>query len=564
MLSLISLRTVINVLVGIYTCSAYISDTRRDEEPRRISRSSMTSIVPISVTMHSTAPSKNDSFLIPEVNEARGGTAEKFVATMTDALLHTNVVDGFKVSEPLLHGVINSIETATGRVRNELIRVKNLFEQNDWRVKLEETDVSWNDELIRNYVFCHCLGSGESPMYIFRYMKIRLPYSPNDVQSIDPKLLWWFEYIILYRLVEKSTAKDAATSDTASSHNGFGNKELFSFLVSEYDLQTGGMEMSSAVEKLDSQHRQVVSLIEMLRQSHDMTIRKLAEQMQKYLVTRLDTKELVLQTWLKYLITPSDIFHILDVKIELGPVGDEDVLTLWLRYIEMYWDLWRPDYDDNPFKYDSFLALLKEKFSDKTAEMLLTDAHYQILNKNVEFGFGNHLKNLHAMWYRWYNFSKGYKPQDVFLRVFSSGDFTPKSPDVMQCIAYIDHYRSQETFNDEEIFNMLTTGMLVYISDPSTLIKVAGMTPTKYWDIFLSHGAYDEALLLRWHEFDTLYSKQNEEYKPSKEDVIKRDVPTRFQAGGLETLKQDSVAAVHTNQLQQKGPPARKKLRRNP
>ncbi|KAL7689269.1 hypothetical protein Plhal304r1_c016g0058901 [Plasmopara halstedii] len=449
MLLLVSLRNVIIVFVGIYTCSAYISVTRREEEPHRISRSS--------ITKHSTAPNKNDSFVIPENSEARGRSAEEFVAEISDELSRTNVVDRLKVLESPLHGATNSIKTATSRVGHERFRVKKLLKQNDWRVKLAETDVSWNDELIRNSIFNHCLKSRESPMYLFHYMKIRLPYSPNDLQSIDPKLLWWFQYIILYRLVEKSTAKDAATSDTASSHNGFGNKELFSFLVSEYRLPTGGMETSSAIIAIDPiSIRHVLTLIQLLRKSHDMTITDLARQMQKYLLTRSDTKELVLQTWLKDNVSPIVIFDFLGVKTMSGLVGDEDALALCLWYVRMYWDVWCPGHVNTSFKYSTFLALFKKMSSDDTVKTLFTDSRYKILDKEVDFGFGSHLKNLKFMSIRSRWLLKDYKPQTIFRSFFPSGEFTDRSHETLQVIAFINQYRSQDTFTKKAVFKLLS------------------------------------------------------------------------------------------------------------
>ncbi|CEG46988.1 uncharacterized protein PHALS_03656 [Plasmopara halstedii] len=578
------------VLVGIHTCSAYLSVKRRDEEPNGISSSFMTTNIPKSITSHSSAPNKSDSFIEDENSEARGGSVGLSIAKMGKKLSNTNFEHGLNVLESPLHGVTKAIESATSEAGRELTVLKTLFENKKWREMIAELDVSWNKRVIRYCVFNHCLKLHESPIDLFRYMKVRLTYSPNGIESIDPKLLWWLEYISMYRLIEKNIPNDEDTSDTASSLIGFGNKELSSFLVTEYGLQTAGMETSSAVVTLGLTpiipHQQVVTLFELLRQSHEMKIQKLVEDMQKYLVTKSDAQKLVLQTWLIDRVSPCVIFNILGVKIQPGPIGDEDVLVLWLQYVEMYWTVWHPDSFENSFRYSTFLDLLGESSSDNTAETLFTDSHYKILDKKVVFGFGSHLDNLKAMWIRRRWMYSGAKPQQLFRFYFPSGEFTYRSRDTLQAIEFINLYRLRKTFTNEEVFNMLSPansvenivdmfqlimtqprledlaiGMLDYISDPSTIIKVDEMTPPIYWQIFVAQRADNELLLSRWHEYTTMWSVK---HKLAFEDVMKLDVPTSLQVAERETLKRKSAAVVHTNELQREGSPAQKKLRRNP
>ncbi|KAL7689252.1 hypothetical protein Plhal304r1_c016g0058721 [Plasmopara halstedii] len=200
-----------------------------------------------------------------------------------------------------------------------------------------------------------------------------------------------------------------------------------------------GMETSSAVVEPFTPHQQVVTTFELLRQSSDSAIKKLAEDMQRYMVGRSDTKKLVLQTWLKNYVSPSTIFHILS-----------------------------PEY------------------SVKTIVELFRKFH-----------------SLEA----------------------------------------------------------LASRMLAYISDPLTVIKVAEMTPTGYWRIFLSHGFNNGRLIEKWYKYATMYIENNAESGLKISDVVKLISMTPHQKQTLKTFEENAAVAAHTNQMQREGPPAQKKLR---
>ncbi|KAL7689275.1 hypothetical protein Plhal304r1_c016g0058961 [Plasmopara halstedii] len=373
---LILKRTVIICLVGVCDFFACDSSASQNEVPDTRSQFNMTATI---THNSSTVPKKNYS-LNDNNTEARTGPEVSLIRQMSKDLIDTGHFLESKI--PIEH-----------KLPESPLHVKTLLGEEDWRTLLGTTDVSWNSYKETEEIYSHYLRSGVSPQELFYIMNVHLPHFPDDVRRIDPKVFAWFKYIIYLRdshamddplaNVGDMVAHDTVTHDAATSHMKFNNEDLFSFLVDIYSFQPIPVQTTLAVAISDSPYvyslKQVVELFELLRQGHESDLKKLAEEMQRPLLLRADTVELVLNAWKINMAHPEDTWYVFSL-LKNSNMIDLNLFNLWLRYVQLYWKHVKSTLGVYPYLYKDIDAFLKQQLSiQQMTAVLSSKAFYHLL-----------------------------------------------------------------------------------------------------------------------------------------------------------------------------------------
>ncbi|CEG37669.1 uncharacterized protein PHALS_05728 [Plasmopara halstedii] len=178
-------------------------------------------------------------------------------------------------------------------------------------------------------------------------------------------------------------AHDTVTHDAATSHMKFNNEDLFSFLVDIYSFQPIPVQTTLAVAISDSPYvyslKQVVELFELLRQGHESDLKKLADEMQRPLLLRADTVELVLNAWKINMAHPEDTWYVFSL-LKNSNMIDLNLFNLWLRYVQLYWKHVKSTLGVYPYLYKDIDAFLKQQLSiQQMTAVLSSKAFYHLL-----------------------------------------------------------------------------------------------------------------------------------------------------------------------------------------
>ncbi|CEG50058.1 uncharacterized protein PHALS_07787 [Plasmopara halstedii] len=194
---LVSKHTVMIWFVSVCVCFAYDSSVNQNETPDIRNRSIPTATVPHSRPILDKSYSHIDSN-----TEARIQPSASFSHQISSDLTDTSFSLEAKIPlkdilpESSLDSVTNIFKSGTNKVESELSEAMTEHDEEVWADLRDGREIAWHDHVVREKYISHCLKLGVSPPQLFHLIKIYLPHFPCGVQSIDPKIIGWFEFII--------------------------------------------------------------------------------------------------------------------------------------------------------------------------------------------------------------------------------------------------------------------------------------------------------------------------------------------------------------------------------
>ncbi|CEG37665.1 uncharacterized protein PHALS_05725 [Plasmopara halstedii] len=491
--------------------------------------------------------------------ETRTGPGVPFVHEISSGLIDTKL--SLEVKIPLEHRLTEWLLPGSGSTRKSeaqtaLSEVKTLLKNDNWRSLLKAPSIWWDKLEIRKEIFRHCALTEESPFALFQYMKISLPDFSKDSQRIDRKIPMWFDYITLYRNFPKNLKVHDAETDT-----GFticNDQELFSFLVTTY-FKTIKTETPSALntpekESLDSL-QQVVTLFEKLRLKS--ATQKIAEGMQRYMLSRPDTKELVLKAWLHNGESPEIVPSILQ---EHGLIGFDDIM-LWLRYAKLYYMSVPPSSMKYYLDPNAFLKLLEQKLTIHQLTIVYsTKAFGHLFEEVLPIDVASKIR---ANWNKFLldnDMTPVLLPAPVFITKRAPVTSRMICDMLLSTIELDDIVQLARLAMGHSEFKDLAVGMLNYL--PFTnFSKNNRMNPKKYWQLFLSQHV-TAVVVQQWFRYSEWYFRQRKS-NTVQSDVVNllQDIEPRQEEQVLKALKQLPEAEYLVNYLENQEIPASKKPR---